>query len=150
MNNIISIEKLEKTYVSKGENLTILKDLDLIFLPIGYGVLYRSFETVAMEACYSITRKEQHRTIIDKCFNPKTMEVIHYPMFVVYKTKEDMINAKKSGEQANITEEFYKFIKKYDKYGFITREKHLLVHFDYSGHARSSREYSDLYWDMLR
>lgn len=29
MNNIITIEKLEKTYVSKGENLTILKDLDL-------------------------------------------------------------------------------------------------------------------------
>ena len=103
-----------------------------------------------MEACYSIARKEKYGTITDKYFNPKTMEVIHYPMFVVYKTKEDMINAEKSGEQANITEEFYKFIKKYDKYGFITREKHLLVHFDYSGHARSSREYSDLYWDMLR
>lgn len=29
MNNIITIEKLEKTYISKGENLTILKDLDL-------------------------------------------------------------------------------------------------------------------------
>ena len=29
MNNIIKIEKLEKTYISKGENLTILKDLDL-------------------------------------------------------------------------------------------------------------------------
>ena len=29
MNNIITIENLEKTYVSKGETLTILKDLNL-------------------------------------------------------------------------------------------------------------------------
>ncbi len=30
MNNIITIENLEKTYVSKGETLTILKDLNLV------------------------------------------------------------------------------------------------------------------------
>ena len=38
MNNIITIEKLEKTYVSKGENLTILKDLDLL-VPQGKKVI---------------------------------------------------------------------------------------------------------------
>ena len=38
MNNIISINQLEKTYVSKGETLTILKDLSLL-VPEGQKVI---------------------------------------------------------------------------------------------------------------
>ena len=38
MNNIITINQLEKTYVSKGETLTILKDLSLL-VPEGQKVI---------------------------------------------------------------------------------------------------------------
>lgn len=38
MNNIITIDQLEKTYVSKGETLTILKDLSLL-VPEGQKVI---------------------------------------------------------------------------------------------------------------
>ena len=38
MNNIITINQLEKTYISKGETLTILKDLSLL-VPEGQKVI---------------------------------------------------------------------------------------------------------------
>lgn len=129
----------------------VLKRYNLQFSNVferGYHILFFSFEQVALYACYAEALKERKK-LREKYFNSETMEIIHDFMFVVYKTKRDMEKSEQIGEQARIKEECYQFIKKYDKYNYITREKHLLVHFDYSGHARSPRAYSDLYWDML-
>ncbi|MBQ7936332.1 MAG: hypothetical protein IJ333_08345, partial [Clostridia bacterium] len=63
---------------------------------------------------------------------------------------ELMEAAEKSGEQAKIKEDYYNFIKEYDTFDLVTRDKNLLVHFDYTGHARNPRAYYDLCYDMIR
>lgn len=114
-----------------------------------YKIYYSSFEQEALEDCYRSAFTE-FKEFKRKHINPETMEeCTHSALFVVYKSKELMEQAEQNGEQAFLRDEYYKFIKKFDTYNYITPQKHLLVHFDYVGHARSSREYSDMYWDML-
>ena len=114
-----------------------------------YWIVYSSFEKEALEDCYRSAFTE-FKEFKRKHINPETMEeCTHSALFVVYKSKELMEQAERNGEQAFLRDEYYKFIKRFDRYNYITPQKHLLVHFDYAGHARSPREYSDMYWDML-
>ncbi len=114
-----------------------------------YKISYSSFEQEALENCYRSAFTE-FKEFKRKHINPETMEeCTHGALFVVYKSKELMEQAERNGEQAFLRDEYYKFIKRFDRYNYITPQKHLLVHFDYAGHARSPREYSDMYWDML-
>ena len=110
---------------------------------------FECFESDAIQSCYA-SSFEEFKTFKMKYFNPDTMErILPNAMFVVYKSKELMELAEKNGEQARIREDYYRFIKKYDTFNFVTPEKHFLVHFDYSGHARSDREYFELSWEMM-
>ncbi|MBQ6792017.1 MAG: hypothetical protein IJO84_01425 [Butyricimonas sp.] len=115
----------------------------------GEGLLFYSFENYALEACYASAGKEGQK-FRQQFWNPDTMERIGPPMYVVYKTKEDMERAAENGELARIREAYYQFVKKYDTYDFITRDHHLLVAFDYADHALSPREKYEQYWDELR
>lgn len=129
-------------------NAIIAKGLG-IEVNLGYWIVYSSFEQEALEDCYRSAFPE-FKEFKRKHINPETMEeCTHSALFVVYKSKELMEQAERNGEQAFLRDEYYKFIKKFDSYNYITPQKHLLVHFDYVGHARSPREYYDMYWDML-
>jgi len=129
-------------------NAIIAKGLAIAVNP-SYWIVYSSFEREALEDCYRSAFTE-FKEFKRRHINPETMEeCTHSALFVVYKSKELMEQAEQNGEQAFLRDEYYKFIKKFDTYNYITPQKHLLVHFDYVGHARSSREYSDMYWDML-
>ncbi|MBQ7935705.1 MAG: hypothetical protein IJ333_05085 [Clostridia bacterium] len=118
----------------------------------GLFVFFYSFEEISLDACYSTSvLGGKFKKFKERYFNPATMECIDTSaMFVVYKTKELMEAAEKSGEQAKIKEDYYNFIKEYDTFDLVTRDKNLLVHFDYMGHARNPRAYYDLYYDMIR
>lgn len=129
-------------------NSIIAKDSRIEVDP-DYRIVYSSFEREALEDCYRSAYKA-FEGFIKEHYNPETMESIDTgALFVIYKTRELMEQAEKSGEHEHLREEYYKFIKKFDTYNYITMQKHLLVHFDYVGHARSPREYCDMYWDML-
>ena len=111
-------------------------------------ISFESFELDALHYCYN-TAFQEYKIFKSNYLNPATMERIGPYMFVVYKTKALMEQAAASGEQKRICKDYYTFIKKYDKYDFITPEKHLLVKFDYSGHANTIREEVDIGWQML-
>ena len=112
-------------------------------------ICYDSFEFEAISHCYNSASKD-FKIFKKKYFNSDTMAWIDPSvMFIVYKTKELMEEAERNGEQARIREDYYQFIKQFDQFGLITRDKHLLVHFDYAGHARSPREYYELHYEMM-
>ena len=119
----------------------------------GHRILYESFEEYALRACYAESH-EDFRAFRDQYFNPHTMEYMSYrALFVVYKTKDLMEQAKASGEQQRMLEAYYNLVKKYDTYNLIKPDKHLLVDFNYVANFQNprgiSREYSELYVTML-
>ena len=123
--------------------------LQSYFHPDDLFVTFHSFEQEALSYCYD-SSFEEFRKFREVHFNPDTMEKI-YPgaLFVIYKSRKLMEEAKRNGEQDRLCDAYYRFIKPYDTYNLITRDHHLLTHFDYAGHARTPLEYHDLYWEML-
>ena len=90
----------------------------------------------------------------EKIFNPDTMESIYMrAMFVVYKSKELLEQAKASGEVDRIKEDYYSFMKKRDPFNLISKDdngnyRHLYTRFDSPETKLSQRMYYDLYFSM--
>ena len=90
----------------------------------------------------------------EKIFNPDTMESIYMrAMFVVYKSKELLEQAKASGEVDRIKEGYYNFMKERDPFNLISKDdngnyRHLYTRFDSPETKLSQRLYEDLYFSM--
>ena len=111
-------------------------------------ISFFTFEAEALEYCYhsSLTNYNQFQK---KYFNPQTMSRIDPMIFyVTYKTKDFMKQAKESGEQKYLRNEYYHFIKQYDRFNMITPDRHLFAFFDYE-RGLSGRFYYDLYLELL-
>ncbi len=109
----------------------------------------RSFELEALVDCYR-SALPAHRNFIMEFLDRSRFRVVCPPsMFVRYNTKELYDAAKESGEIERFTEKYYQFIKPYDKFNLITKERHLPVRFDYVDRVKSSRYYFDLLWEVL-
>ena len=133
----------------KAREIVERHGLQHYFHPDDLFVTFGSFEQGALRYCYN-SAFEEFRKFRETHFNPDTMEKIYSDaLFVVYKSRELMEEAERNGEQDRLREAYYHFIKPYDTYNFITPDHHLLIHFDYTGHARIPLEYSDLFGQML-
>mgnify|MGYP001040229235 CR=1 FL=1 len=90
----------------------------------------------------------------EKVFNPDTMESIYVKtMFVVYKSRELLEQAKASGEVDRIKEGYYNFMKERDPFNLISKDdngnyRHLYTRFDSPETKLSQRLYEDLYFSM--
>ena len=134
---------------NKAREIVERHGLQRYFHPDDLFVTFHSFEQEALSYCYD-SSFEEFRKFREVHFNPDTMEEI-YPgaLFVIYKSRKLMEEAKRNGDQDRLCDAYYRFIKPYDTYNLITRDHHLLTHFDYAGHARTPLEYYDLYLEML-
>ena len=120
---------------------------------IFFRILYGTAECIALEYTYC-------KAVVDfmkyseKIFNPDTMESIYMrAMFVVYKSKELLEQAKASGEVDRIKEDYYNFMKKRDPFNLISKDdngnyRHLYTRFDSPETKLSQRLYEDLYFSM--
>lgn len=112
-------------------------------------LLLRSFELEALVDCYRAALPA-HRAFAMARLDRSRFRILWPPsMLVRYNTKEDYDAAKESGEMDRFIEEYYQFIKPYDRFNLITREKHLPVRFDYIDRVKTSRYYYDLLWEIL-
>lgn len=71
-------------------------------------------------------------------------------MIVTYKTKELWEEAEKNGQNERFKREYFEFIKKYDRFGFITMDKHLIAVFDYPEIALSGRDSFDRFLEFIQ
>ena len=134
---------------NKAREIVERHGLQRYFHPDDLFLMFNSFEKEALDSCYD-SAFEEFRKFREVHFNPDTMEKIDPgALFVIYKSRKLMEEAKRNGDQDRLCDAYYRFIKPYDTYNFITRDHHLLTHFDYAGHARTPLEYHDLYWEML-
>lgn len=109
----------------------------------------RSFELEALVDCYRAALP-QYPSFKKARLDKERLKIICPPaMFVQYATKELYDAAKESGEMDRFMEEYYQFIKPYDQFNLITKEKHLPVRFDYTDRVKTSRYYYDLLWEIL-
>ena len=112
---------------NKAREIVERHGLQRYFHPDDLFLMFNSFEKEALDSCYD-SAFEEFRKFREVHFNPDTMEKI---------------------DPGRLCDAYYRFIKPYDTYNFITRDHHLLTHFDYAGHARTPLEYHDLYLEML-
>ena len=115
--------------------------------------IYRTAESPALEYTYC-------KAVVDfmkykeKVFNPNTMESIYMrAMFVVYKSKELLEQAKASGEVDRIKEDYYNFMKERDPFNLISKDdngnyRHLYTRFDSPETKLSQRMYYELFFSM--
>ena len=120
---------------NKAKEIVERHGLQHYFHPDDLIVDFLSFEQQALYNCYT-SSFEEFQTFRETHFNPDTMERIDpHAMFIVYKSRELMEEAKRNGEQDRLREAYYHFIKPYDTYNFITPDHHLLIYFEYPNHA---------------
>lgn len=143
--NSFSEDGVQISHILKQNGYTVFQAVQE-----GHGILYESFEEMALAACYA-SSFEEFKAFREQHFNSDTMKQIYaMALFVEYKTKELMDQARANGEQQRLRNAYYTFMEKYDTYNLIKPDKHLLVHFDYEGQASHGRELTDLYWTMIQ
>ena len=115
--------------------------------------LYLPVESKALVYTYGEAEAD-FKKYSEKVFNPDTMESIYVKtMFVVYKSRELLEQAKASGEVDRIKEDYYNFMKKRDPFNLISKDdngnyRHLYTRFDSPETKLSQRLYYDLYLSM--
>ena len=120
---------------------------------IFFRILYGTAECIALEYTYGEAEAD-FKKYSEKVFNPDTMESIYVKtMFVVYKSRELLEQAKASGEVDRIKEDYYNFMKKRDPFNLISKDdngnyRHLYTRFDSPETKLSQRMYYDLYLSM--
>ena len=121
---------------NKAREIVERHGLQRYFHPDNLFVDFLSFEQQALYYCYT-SSFEEFQKFREAHFNPDTMEKIDpHAMFIVYKSRELMEEAKRNGEQDRLRDAYYRFIKPYDTYNLITPDHHLLIYFDYPYHAK--------------
>ena len=127
----------------------IIKESDIEFKE-SLWIMFRSFELEAVCDCYR-NAFSNYWPFKANYFNGETMDNIwNTAMFVIYKDESKLKQAIHSGETQKIQNDYYEYIKEYDRFGFITKNKNLLIHFDYKRNNRDEIHYFfELYWDIL-
>ncbi len=119
------------TLLNVLKNIIHQNNLDKYFHADLMVIFISSYEFNALYYCYT-TAFESFKLFKAKHFNEHTMqEIAPNMLYIVYKTKDFMEDAKETGEQTYLKKEYYKFIKQYDRFNMITYDRHLLVYFDY-------------------
>lgn len=113
-------------------------------------IMFRSFELEAVCECYR-DAFSNYWPFKAQYFNEETMDNIwNTAMFVIYKDENKLKQAVECGETQKMENDYYEYIKEYDKFGFVTKKKNLLIHFDYKRNNRNDTAYYyELYWDIL-
>ena len=145
------LKRVEELIDDEGVTAKIKQIMKECGLPHNEAVwlFFRSFELEALVDCYRAALPE-HRKFSMARLDRSRFRILWPPsMLVRYNTKEHYDAAKESGEMDRFIEEYYQFIKPYDQFNLITKEKHLPVRFDYVDRVKSSRYYYDLLWKIL-
>ena len=89
-----------------------------------------SFDSLALHACYNNSFYE-YKKFREEIFNDKTMHYIDgHNLIVYYKNQEYLDQAIASGETEYLKDEYYKILKKYDRFNMISKDKHFFTMFD--------------------
>ena len=89
-----------------------------------------SFDSLALHACYNNSFYE-YKEFRERIFNDKTMHRIDgHNLIVYYKNQEYLDQAIASGETEYLKDEYYKILKKYDRFNMISKDKHFFTLFD--------------------
>ena len=89
-----------------------------------------SFDSLALHACYNNSFYE-YKEFRERIFNDKTMHHIDgHNLIVYYKNQEFLDEAIASGETEYLKNEYYKILKKYDRFNMISQDKHFFTMFD--------------------
>ena len=89
-----------------------------------------SFDSLALHACYNNSFYE-YKEFRERIFNDKTMHHIDgHNLIVYYKNQEYLDQAIASGETEYLKDEYYKILKKYDRFNMISQDKHFFTMFD--------------------
>lgn len=145
------LKKVEESIDDEGVTAKIKHILEECRMPHNETIwlFLRSFELEALVDCYRAALPE-YRQFAREHSDKERFKIIWPPaMFVRYETKEFYDAAKESGEMERFTEEYYQFIKPYDAFDLVTKEKHFPVRFDYVEKVKSSRYYYDILWSIL-
>ncbi|MBQ9792811.1 MAG: hypothetical protein IJW32_03630 [Clostridia bacterium] len=134
-------------YPTEAKNICeILQKNNLTFsqnLAEGFGLMFCSFEELALRACYC-SAFEEYKSFKEQIFNTNTMEKIEAQvLYITYKTKQDLENAQKTGEIELFTNKYFNIIKKYDTYNYVTKEQNLITRFDSVENKIDSRSFAD-------
>lgn len=90
----------------------------------------KSFESLAVNQCYKDSFHE-HKEFKERIFNDKTMyKIDNLYLIVLYKNQEFLDEAIASGETEYLKDEYYKILKKYDRFNMISKDKHFFTMFD--------------------
>ena len=93
-------------------------------------VYLKSFESLAVNQCYNDSFCE-YKEFKERIFNDKTMyKIDNLYLIVLYKNQEFLDEAIASGETEYIREEYYKILKKYDRFNMLSKDKHFFTMFD--------------------
>lgn len=89
-----------------------------------------SFESFAVEMSYNDSFYE-YKEFRERIFNDKTMHHIDgHNLIVYYKNQECLDEAVANGETEYLKNEYYKILKKYDRFNMISQDKHFFTMFD--------------------
>lgn len=108
-----------------------------------------SFDSLALHACYNDSFYE-YKEFRERIFNDKTMHRIDgHNLIVYYKNQEYLDQAIASGETEYLKDEYYKILKKYDRFNMISKDKHFFTMFDIASNEMHPLERHDMVAEYL-